>query len=220
MIPKIFHFIWVGDETKRPDNCIDTWRLHHPDWEVRVWGNDELNELTWLNRRHMEAMYGHQLCGVADLMRWEILYAFGGLAFDADSVCLRPLDDELLDCPAFACWESEIARPGLIANCFMGAEPENPFIGKIITEIAAEPSVVHDMAWKTTGPQRLTDVYRRYSYSPLRIYPSHYFIPQHFTGTIYEGRDRIYATQLWGSTLQAYDNIHRIDHGAAQAKAA
>ena len=26
MIPKKLHFIWVGDEAKRPDNCIETWR--------------------------------------------------------------------------------------------------------------------------------------------------------------------------------------------------
>lgn len=33
MIPKLLHFIWVGDELKRPDNCIDTWRALNPDWE-------------------------------------------------------------------------------------------------------------------------------------------------------------------------------------------
>ena len=115
MIPKIFHFIWVGDESKRPDNCIQTWRDHHPDWEFRIWGNAELDSLAWLNRDHMAAMAEREWNGVADLMRWEILYANGGVLFDADSTCLKPLDDALLDCPAFACWESEIARPGLIA---------------------------------------------------------------------------------------------------------
>jgi mannosyltransferase OCH1-like enzyme len=220
MIPKILHFIWVGDETKRPDNCIDTWRLHHPDWDIRVWGNDELNQLSWLNRRHMDAMYEREMCGVADLMRWEILYAFGGLAFDADSVCLRPLDDELLDCPVFACWENEIARPGLIANGAMGAEAENPFIGKIITDIAAEASVVYDMAWRTTGPQRLTDTYRKYAYTPMRIYPSHYFLPHHFTGVTYEGRDKVYAKQFWGSTLHMNADLHRIDCEAEQIASA
>lgn len=208
MIPKIIHFIWVGDEAKRPDNCIQTWVDRHPDWDIRLWGNEELDGDAWINRDHMMAMRERELNGVADLMRWEILHAHGGIVLDADSICLAPLDDALLDCPAFACWENEIARPGLIAAGYFGCEPGNAFVGQIITDIAAEPSVVHDMAWKTVGPQRLTDAYRTHRYSPLRIYPSHYFIPQHFTGLLYEGNGPIYAHQLWGSTRQAYDELH------------
>jgi mannosyltransferase OCH1-like enzyme len=106
MIPKILHFIWVGDESKRPDNCIQTWIEHHPDWQLKIWGNDSLADFEWVNAAHMRAMSTRELNGVADMMRWEILYNQGGLVFDADSICVRKLDDELLDCEAFACWES------------------------------------------------------------------------------------------------------------------
>lgn len=211
MIPKIMHFIWVGDETKRPDNCIDTWRAHNPDWQFIIWGNAELEGLDWLNRGHMDAMYGRELNGVADMMRWEILHANGGVVVDADSICLRPLDDALLACDAFACWENEIARPGLIAAGYFGCEAGNPFVKQIIADIHAEPSVTHELAWKTVGPLRLTESYRKYGYSRLRIYPSHYFIPRHFTGIAYEGSDPIYADQLWGSTRKTYDQIHKQD---------
>jgi mannosyltransferase OCH1-like enzyme len=210
VIPKTFHFIWVGDESKRPDNCIRSWLEAHPDWEARLWGNAELEALPWVNREHIMAMRGRELNGVADMMRWEILFAHGGIVFDADSICLRPLDDELLDCEAFSCWESEIARPGLIAAGYFGCEAGNPFVLKIIEDIAASSSVIDDMAWKTVGPQRLTDCYRKFQYSPLRIYPSHYFIPKHFTGLAYEGKGPVYAHQLWGSTLNAYDEIHQV----------
>jgi hypothetical protein len=71
----------------------------------------------------MAAMLGRELNGVADMMRWEILHAAGGIVVDADSIALRPLDDHLLDCEAFACWENEIVRPGLIAAGYFGAEP-------------------------------------------------------------------------------------------------
>ncbi len=220
VIPKILHFIWVGDETIRPDNCIDTWRAFHPDWEVRVWGNAELDGTEWVNRRHMAAMCGRELNGVADMMRWEILHAHGGIVIDADSICLRALDDHLLDCEAFACWENEIARPGLIAAGYFGSVPANPFVRRIIDDIAAMPSVVEDMAWVTVGPQRLTDSYRRYTYSALRIYPSHYFIPTHFTGLTYQGRDPVYAHQFWGSTRGVYDQLHASDVSAEATAAA
>lgn len=211
MVPKHIHFIWVGDETKSPTNCMDTWRALHPDWEFHLWGNKELQEQDWFNRPHMTAMYDRELNGVADMMRWEILHAVGGIVVDADSIAVRPLEDHLLDCEAFACWENEIERPGLIAAGYFGCEAGNWLVEQIIHDIHNEPSVTHAKAWRTVGPLRLTESYRKYRYSKLRIYPSHYFIPRHFSGLTYEGADPVYAHQLWGSTLKAYDSIHKLD---------
>ncbi|WP_296227976.1 glycosyltransferase [Ralstonia sp. UBA689] len=209
MIPKTLHFIWVGDETKRPDNCIQTWAKLNPDYQIKIWGNATLAEHKWLNARHMDAMLDREFNGVADMMRWEILYKEGGIVLDADSICLRPLDDALLDCEAFACWESEIARPGLIAAGYFGCKPGNPFVQQIMVDIHNEPSVVHDMAWKTVGPLRLTESYRRYQYHPLRILPSHFFIPEHFSGVKYDGPGPVYANQMWASTKRNYDSLHQ-----------
>lgn len=217
MIPKTLHFIWVGDESKRPDNCIETWARMNPGWTVKVWGNAELQGREWVNAAHMMEMYDREKNGVADMMRWEILYNEGGVLMDADSVCLRPLDDELLHCEAFACWESEIARPGLIAAGYFGCKAENAFVGQIILDIQNELTVINDMAWKTVGPQRLTDSYRKYAYHPLRIYPSHYFIPEHFSGLTYDGNGPVYAHQLWGSTRRAYDDIHKVQFDSSAA---
>ncbi|RYG22403.1 MAG: hypothetical protein EON93_25200 [Burkholderiales bacterium] len=217
MIPKLLHFIWVGDQSKCPMNCIDTWRTMNPSWEILLWDNDDFERQDWFNRAHMDAMYGRELNGVADMMRWEILHAKGGVLVDADSIALRPLDDDLLDCEAFACWENETARPGLIAAGYFGCEAGNPFVEQIIHDIHDEPSVTHAKAWKTVGPLRLTESYHRYGYAGLRIYPSHYFIPKHFTGLTYQGDGPVYADQLWGSTLRAYDELHTREVTAASA---
>ena len=119
-IPRIIHVIWVGDESRRPDNCISTWKQHNPDWTVKIWGNAELGSRGWINAKHMRTMSKRELNGVADMMRWEILYEEGGFLVDADSVCTRPLDDWLLEQEAFACWENELVRPGLIAAGYVG----------------------------------------------------------------------------------------------------
>ena len=208
MIPKKLHFIWVGDEAKRPDNCIETWRRLNPGWEIKIWGNASLREREWINAAHMMEMAGRELNGVADMMRWEILYSEGGIVLDADSICVRSLDDDLLDCEAFACWENEMVRPGLIAAGYFGCSAENAFVGQIITDIKKEASVIDRMAWETVGPQRLTEAYRNYRYHGLKILPSHYFIPEHFSGVAYKGDGPVYAHQLWGSTRGSYDQLH------------
>lgn len=208
MIPKTLHIIWVGDESKRPDNCIDTWARLNPKWTVTLWGNDELASYGWYNARHMREMAARELNGVADLMRWEILYNEGGFVVDADSSCIRSLDDWLLDNEAFACWENEVVRPGLIAAGYVAASAGNAFFGQIINDIVAEPSVIQDRAWKTVGPMRLTQAHRRYGYAGLTILPSHFFIPEHFSGQRYTGGGMVYARQHWGSTRNTYDTLH------------
>lgn len=213
MIPKTLHVIWVGDDTRRPNAMIQSWVDKNPTWKVCVWGNDDLANYGWVNAQHMRDMAPRELNGVADMMRWEILYHEGGFLVDADSTCVRALDDHLLEHEAFACWESEIERPGLIAAGYVATVPGNPFFGQIIKDIQAEPSVVHDMAWRTVGPLRLTEAHRKYRYTGLSVLPSHYFIPEHFTGLKYSGPGIVYAHQHWASTRRSYDLL-------GQAKAA
>jgi mannosyltransferase OCH1-like enzyme len=207
-IPKTLHIIWVGDQGRRPDNCIATWIEHNPGWTVRIWGNDDLANYGWTNGEHMRAMAARELNGVADMMRWEILYNEGGLVVDADSVCVRPLADWMLECEAFACWENELVRPNLIAAGYVASVRDNPFIGQIILDIQAEPTVVDKRAWETVGPCRLTTAYFKYAYANLTIFPSHFFIPRHFSGAEYTGRGPVFARQMWAGTLSSYDRLH------------
>lgn len=207
MIPKKLHIVWVGDESKRPDNCINTWRTHNPDWDIKVWGNTDLANNAWRNAKHMQDMWKVELCGVADLMRYEILYEHGGFAVDADSVCLKPLPDWLLEADEFTCWESEHERLGLLAIGYLAAQQGSPFIGQIIEDIYADKTVVDRPAWQSTGPARLTEIWQRFKYG-LTIYPSHYFIPRHFAGAEYKGTGHVFAKQFWGSTHGIYDSLY------------
>ncbi|PZP35027.1 MAG: hypothetical protein DI603_03865 [Roseateles depolymerans] len=209
MIPRTLHVIWVGDESRRPDNCIETWRQHNPDWELRIWGNEELASYGWVNARHMRQMAQRELAGVADLMRLEILYNEGGFYIDADSICVRPLEPWLFEGEACACWENELVRPGLISNGYLASVPDNPFFGQMILDLQALPELDERMAWESVGPQFLTDSVRKQGYNGLTIWPSHFFIPKHFTGLEYSGGGQVFATQEWGSTLRGYADLHK-----------
>jgi mannosyltransferase OCH1-like enzyme len=190
----------VGDESKRPDKEINTWRLLNPDYQITVWGNDSLKN-SWHLAKAMR-YYSKELCGVADCMRWEILYEYGGIALDADSECLRSLEDWLLEPDIFACWESELLRPGLIANGIVGAIPNHPLIGQIIADMKEETPDAPP--WQWSGPGRITRTIHEYQYRDITIYPSHYFLPTHFAGLPYSGNGQVFATQAWNSTRRVW----------------
>lgn len=199
MIPKKLHFVWVGDESKRPDKCIDTWREKNPDYEIIIWGNEKLNSYGWFNARHIEQMFPKELNGVADIMRYEILYREGGIALDADSMCINPLEDWLLKPDSFSHWEQELLRPGLIGCGAMGAVKNSVFFGECIKQLSAKKTVTDELAWRTVGPLHITQVYIQ-SGLDFTVYPSHYFVPTHYAGKKYNGNGHIFADQFWGST--------------------
>jgi mannosyltransferase OCH1-like enzyme len=204
-IPKILHIIWIGDDALKPIKCIQSWIDHNPTYLVKVWNNDDLASIGWYNKKHIQIMLNKDLAGVADLMRYEILYNYGGITIDADSICLKPLEDWLLMPEGFCCWENEKIMPGLLSNGYMGSTPENKFFGNLILDLSRDSYDTLDSAWKLTGPLRLTRFWKN-CYQPLTIYPSHYFIPNHYTGYAYNGKDFVFADQLWGSTKNIYKN--------------
>lgn len=204
MIPKVIHIIWVGDESKRPVNCIQTWIDRNPDWQVKVWGNEQLTGGDWANARHMRELARCELSGVAALMRWEILYNEGGFVVDAESICIRALPDWLCENEAFACWENELARVGQISDGYVASEPGNRFIGQIVLDIQDEACVCDQPTWVSVGSQRLTDTWNRHKYQGLTLLPSYSFIPRHHSGSAYVGENPVYAYQQLGRTGFSY----------------
>jgi len=207
LIPKIIHMIWIGDDSKKPLTNLQSWQKLNPDYEFRLWGNEELKKTKWINQEHINKMLDWEICGVADLMRYEILYQHGGVYFDADSVCLRPLEDFLLHTDNFAAWESELSLPGLVGTSALGASIYSPLYKMLIENIKSQPTVCNNLAWKTTGPLKFTEVWIK-SDQPLTIYPSHYFYPNHHSFRNYTGKGLIFADQSWSSTFNKVDKPH------------
>ena len=211
-IPKVLHFIWVGDETKRPDACFETWRVLNPDFTIKGWGNKEYDTREWRTKFHMEAMWkSGQLFGVADLMRWEILLDEGGIALDADSIAMEPLPHWLLDCTAFACWENELISPGMIANGYFGCLKGDRLVSHLVSGFLQQKRLATKFvwykcrekpvaAWKTVGPRPLTSAYHELGYSELTVLPSHFFCPRHLTGATYAGAGPVFCDQLFASS--------------------
>lgn len=219
-IPRKLHFIWVGDESLRPDVYIETWQKFHPDFELKVWGNRDWKEGAWKNAEQMDRIsrLDRGYAGVADLMRLEILLSEGGVALDADSVCLQRLPDWIFSCDLFAVWENEWVRPGLVANGYVGATPDHDAIRSVIDRLNKVDNVSRKFVWRklkfknrkvwqTTGPIPFTKAILELKNSNVTILPSHFFLPIHHSGELYTGHGPVYACELFAGTNAAYESM-------------
>lgn len=209
-VPKIIHQIWIGPKPA-PTKLMDTWKDKNPDFEYIRWNEEEFEKRNMIFKCQNKINEMEEYCGKTDIMRWEILYKYGGIYIDADSFCVEPIDDELCK-KSFASWENEIKRPGLIAVGTMGFSP-NHEIPKLAIEFISKNEVSYKktqkMAWQNTGPVLLTNIYKDLINKKMfNILPSYTFLPRHFTGQYYNGHGKIYAYQEWGSTRDAYETLN------------
>jgi mannosyltransferase OCH1-like enzyme len=201
MIPKKLHFIWIGDQSKKPVACIDTWIKANPDYEVKIWGNDDVQGVNWKNYNKLHDMLiKKDFAGASDVMRYEILYEHGGIYVDADTYCIKPLEDWLLDCEAFACWEQELVRNNLVANTVIGGAPKAEVWKMCIDAVATKDCTEKKLAWMITGPALLTEVFFK-GQANLTVYPSHFFMPEHHSGYVSKVKGHQFSSHLWGSDI-------------------
>ena len=131
MIPKIIHQIWIGPKSA-PTKFMDSWREKNPEFTYIRWNEEEIKTRSLKLRCTKQINEMEEINGKADIIRWEILYQYGGVFIDADSICIEPIDDLLMKTKAFAGYEHEQLRPHLIATGTMGFPPYHPLVKKAI----------------------------------------------------------------------------------------
>ena len=212
-IPKIIHQIWIGSKPA-PMKLMNTWRELNPDFEYIFWNEKEFEKRGIVFEAQNKINSMEEMCGKADIIRWQLLWMFGGVYIDADSICIEPIDDFIMNYEAFAGYENEKVRQGLVANGTMGFPPNHSLCRDATNWILNNPvsfKETKQRAWQNTGPCLLTGLLQTNKYPNFKVFPSHYFIPFHYSGVKYEGHDKIYAYQEWGSTKQNYDTMNNIE---------
>lgn len=190
-IPKIIHQLWIGPNA--PLNLIKTWKNKNPSWTHILWTEEKLKNWKFKNQKQIDEM--KELNGKCDIMRYEILYQMGGFFVDADTIALKPLPKKLFQYNCMSVFENEHNRGGLVACGFMAAEPKCELLKYCIDELTTSMGP----AWWTVGPAYFTEIIQKYEY-PIKILPSHNFIPQHYTGWRYSENEDVYCDHLWGVT--------------------
>lgn len=177
----IVHQIWIGPK-KRPDiwmNSVKEFCILH-NHEYILWDDAKVAGLTMTNK----SFYDRETTwnGKSDILRYEILYQYGGVYIDADSVITKPdkLHEILTNFNADAGFGYEIDNI-LVCGGVSIAVKESKFIGKCIEEIPKRD--MSKLAWQSVGPQLITDLWMKYkTVIPCKVYKSKVFYPVRWHG--------------------------------------
>jgi len=137
-IPKIIHQIWIGNRQipEKLQQYQKTWREQNPDWEYKLWTNKEVKEYTFLSEE-LKSLFDQPLTigERVDVLRYDILYRYGGIYTDCDCICLKPFDTFAYSYDFFAGLFQPMfaSRPTAIflQNCLLGAKPEHPILKRL-----------------------------------------------------------------------------------------
>jgi mannosyltransferase OCH1-like enzyme len=178
MIPKLLHQIWVGSRAvpSRYRDLTKTWQYRNRSWQYQLWDDASIHALIALQYPSLLATYQEIALPVmkADLARYLILKAKGGLYVDLDYECFKPVGN-LLNKECVIGLEPHLnARfhgyDYLLGNAFIASREEHPFISFLI-EYSLQKIALTDArtvsrfeyAMGTTGPFMVNAAYRDYS---------------------------------------------------------
>ena len=205
MIPKILHYVWVGsDIPERVQSLINHNKTHTPDYEIRVWTEQNLPKL---NKFAKNAYGKKNWAFVSDYVRFVALRQYGGIYLDTDQKLLKNIDD-LLSLSFFAGWNKEETH---IYTGIIGCVPESELVDRMLEsydEVDFDVSQSHKMH---TSPIILTSCFKDQATDVnCKIFDNRYFYPlqpgEKDNGTIFPDA---YAVHLWDESWVRFLRLRR-----------
>lgn len=190
------------------ESYVTSWKKHHPDWTMLFWTDNTANYgrgdvvlysfselqdrlqspkkgecividstgLAYDNKQFYDAAinYGEK----SDILKWEIVYRFGGVYVDTDFECLRPLDHYNHTFDLYTGVQPLDTNMVQLGAALYGAIPHHPIM-KACVEMIKHNQDIQQIIVKT-GPIHFTKVFAHFAgKTGLRdvALPSSYFYP-------------------------------------------
>jgi mannosyltransferase OCH1-like enzyme len=196
VIPKKLHMIWLGSPLpSQYQNIITKWKALHPAWEFKLWTDKDVIKLTYAGLYSKVTNLGIK----SALLRYEILYQYGGVYVDTDFECIKPLDD-LLYLDFFAGGRGANTLSPIVAEGLMGCKAGNSFVGSIISHInnrqgsyspTDTKALIMEITWECISPLYLQHI--KTSKEKNVLFPDSFFYPMP-NSFRHEIRERNHAT--------------------------
>jgi len=196
MIPRIFHFIWVGDEPipHWAEENICSWLRLNPGWAVFLWTDGNLPaRFPAMDYYSAQSNPGAK----SDILRLAVLAQYGGLYLDVDIECWHHIED-WLDRDALLIEESR-QTPEIISNALMGFERGHPFLKFCLDRIAEDAESHKERISLSTGPGHLSRMHKA-ARSPIPVVRNHkVFFPFDWAGPRHVFPETVAVHQWRGS---------------------
>lgn len=118
--------LWLQGWNNAPDiaqSSRESWIVKNPDW--RIYSLDIISLFELIPASELDRILATSAPpeALSDLIRFELLYRFGGVWADATTICARPLNSWLPDVMEFAFFAFDRPSPDrLISTWFLAAE--------------------------------------------------------------------------------------------------
>lgn len=158
MIPKIIHQIHLGKSSLSDQQKLwqKTWTDYNPNWQYILWDEDSLSTITLQNEDELDKC--KNFSEKSDILRFEILYQFGGLYIDTDFECLKNIDS-LFDTYRDREFIIFLETKDQIGSAFIGASKNNSYIKELVDNISVRSEIYGDSdSHIKYGPKYITDM--------------------------------------------------------------
>ena len=195
-IPPILHQKWMTEYVPIETNSwISSWNRLHPEWKYWFWTDKSVFEFLQESFPEFTDLYQGYKKDIqrADVMRYFVLYQFGGIYADLDIEWLRSLDENILNRTCFIAQEplehallinekKDFDRP-FGTNALMGCRPKHPFFKYVIERLRYKATL--SSVQETTGPWMVDSLAQEYIkqtkhakvVDKLFLAPPKYFLP-------------------------------------------
>ena len=200
-IPKIIHQIWIGP-IKPPYSLLNTWKNNHHDWEYILWDEEKLKNEHFINQKLID--HTDIITIKSDLIRYELLYKYGGIYIDADIICKKKISDDFLCHDLFASYYDQ--KHSYITNSTIGSIQNNNILKELILYFNELKHItIKDPVEFSGGP--FDNLLKKKN--NIKIYDYYYFNPIDFLNiNNNENVDdsNIYGVHFWGTTRSNMTN--------------
>ena len=237
-IPRIIHQTWDSPTLpKKFVPWIRSWTQHHPEWQYWFWTPDDVRCLLRQRYPHFVHLYDKYptMLQRADVMRYFVLYTFGGVYADLDMECLKPIDPLLFN---RSCVFSEEPYEHVyilnrrvgdanVMNTVMACRPGHPFFKELLAKLKLPQTKnlnYNRDAVATTGPFFVDSVLKQYQanrtiYRPRKdavtVIPPQYLLPTFDQGQLGSLKsacsERFHEPQLFTTVCDSLDRRNYVN---------
>ena len=131
MIPKTVHAVWLGGGkiSAMTAMCINSWRRVLPDYNIKIWGERDLNldSLANSNKFLRKCLKYHLWSFASDYLRLYVLYEYGGIYLDTDVEVLQTFNPLLKNNFFYGLEDNDFPCTGVL-----GAEPRSSAVKTLL----------------------------------------------------------------------------------------